>query len=81
MLMGYINGLVVLQIVAHPHRLLVTLVLCNASATEALPLFLDRLYNPAGAHAATKSDRLFIGLMKARAPADGGRVSQQTTKC
>ena len=36
MLMGYINGLVVLQIVAHPHRLLVTLVLCNASATEAL---------------------------------------------
>jgi len=37
------------QLVSRPHHLLVTLVLINASATEALPLCLDRLYSPAGA--------------------------------
>ena len=41
------------QLVAAPHHLLVTLVLINASATEALPLCLDRLYSPAGALART----------------------------
>ena len=34
------------QILAHPHRLLATLLLGNALAMEALPLFLDRLLNP-----------------------------------
>ena len=31
------------QVVANPHQLLCTLVLTNAVATEALPIFLDRL--------------------------------------
>ncbi|CAL5220421.1 g2433 [Coccomyxa viridis] len=33
-------------VLRHPHFLLVTLVLCNAAATEALPIFLDRLADP-----------------------------------
>lgn len=32
-----------------PHKLLVSLLLCNAAATEALPLYIDRLTNPATA--------------------------------
>ncbi|KAK9868498.1 hypothetical protein WJX84_001723 [Apatococcus fuscideae] len=36
-------------VIAKPHFLLVTLVLCNAAATEALPIFLDRLANPVAA--------------------------------
>lgn len=32
--------------VSQPHLLLVTLLMCNAAAAEALPLFLDRLFNP-----------------------------------
>lgn len=30
-------------IIARPHLLLVTLLLCNAGAVEALPIFLDKL--------------------------------------
>ena len=30
-------------IIAKPHLLLVTLLLCNAAAVEALPIFLDKL--------------------------------------
>ena len=37
------------QVVKHPHYLLVTLVLCNAFATETLPLLLDRLTTPLAA--------------------------------
>ena len=37
------------QVVAHPHYLLATLLLCNAAAMETLPIFLDRLLNPAAA--------------------------------
>jgi metal transporter CNNM len=33
-------------LLAHPHRLLVTLLVCNAAAAEALPIFLDRLTDP-----------------------------------
>jgi metal transporter CNNM len=36
----------ILPIVANQHYLLVTLLLCNAVAMEALPLFLDRLADP-----------------------------------
>jgi len=36
-------------VVANQHFLLVTLLLCNACAMEALPLFLDRLADPATA--------------------------------
>ncbi|GFH06566.1 CNNM transmembrane domain-containing protein [Haematococcus lacustris] len=35
-----------LEVVANQHLLLVTLLLCNALATEALPLFIDRLADP-----------------------------------
>jgi hypothetical protein len=36
----------ILPVVRNPHRLLATLVVCNAAAAEALPLFLDRLTDP-----------------------------------
>lgn len=36
-------------VLARPHFLLATLLLCNSAAMEALPLFLDRLLNPAAA--------------------------------
>lgn len=35
-----------MPLLQHPHRLLVTLLLCNSAAAEALPLYLDRLANP-----------------------------------
>lgn len=38
-----------IQLVARPHWLLCTLLLCNAACMEALPLFLDRLLNPLAA--------------------------------
>ncbi|KAF6253868.1 hypothetical protein COO60DRAFT_1273472 [Scenedesmus sp. NREL 46B-D3] len=38
-----------ISLVSKPHWLLCTLLLCNAGCMEALPLFLDRLLNPAGA--------------------------------
>jgi len=37
---------VIMPIVSNQHFLLVTLLLCNAMAMEALPLFLDRLADP-----------------------------------
>lgn len=36
----------ILPVIADPHRLLVTLLVCNAIAAEALPLVLDRLTDP-----------------------------------
>lgn len=36
----------IMPIVSNQHFLLVTLLLCNAGAMEALPLFLDRLADP-----------------------------------
>ncbi|PNW70423.1 hypothetical protein CHLRE_17g719250v5 [Chlamydomonas reinhardtii] len=36
----------IMPVIKHQHYLLVTLLLCNAAATEALPLFLDRLADP-----------------------------------
>lgn len=39
----------ILPVVAKPHRLLVTLLICNAAAAEALPLVLDRLTDPISA--------------------------------
>jgi hypothetical protein len=40
----YASG--ILPLVSNQHFLLVTLLLCNAVAMEALPLFLDRLADP-----------------------------------
>ncbi|KAG2489018.1 hypothetical protein HYH03_012456 [Edaphochlamys debaryana] len=39
----------IMPVIKHQHFLLVTLLLCNAAATEALPLFIDRLANPVAA--------------------------------
>ncbi|KAL5713743.1 DUF21 domain-containing protein [Ranunculus cassubicifolius] len=36
----------ILPVVQKQHRLLVTLLLCNACAMEALPLYLDKIFNP-----------------------------------
>ncbi|KAK7359713.1 hypothetical protein VNO77_01676 [Canavalia gladiata] len=36
---------IILPVVQKQHQLLVTLLLCNAAAMEALPLYLDRLFN------------------------------------
>ncbi|XBI03503.1 hypothetical protein VPH35_131910 [Triticum aestivum] len=36
----------ILPVVKKQHQLLVTLLLCNACAMEALPIFLDRIFNP-----------------------------------
>jgi metal transporter CNNM len=36
----------IMPLVSNQHFLLVTLLLCNAAAMEALPLFLDRLADP-----------------------------------
>ena len=36
----------ILPVIAKPHRLLVTLLVCNAIAAEALPICLDRLTDP-----------------------------------
>jgi metal transporter CNNM len=36
----------ILPVVQKQHQLLVTLLLCNAVAMEALPIFLDRIFHP-----------------------------------
>eukprot|EP00850_Spirogloea_muscicola_P019578 SM000194S04814 [mRNA] locus=s194:18458:22727:- [translate_table: standard] len=36
----------ILPVVTKQHQLLVTLLLCNAAAMEALPIFLDKMFNP-----------------------------------
>ncbi|XP_064976067.1 DUF21 domain-containing protein At4g14240-like [Musa acuminata AAA Group] len=36
----------ILPVVQKQHRLLVTLLLCNAAAMEALPLYLDKIFHP-----------------------------------
>ncbi|KAH6816500.1 CBS domain protein with a domain protein [Perilla frutescens var. frutescens] len=36
----------ILPVVQKQHQLLVTLLLCNAAAMEALPLYLDKMFNP-----------------------------------
>nr|CAB3465334.1 unnamed protein product [Digitaria exilis] len=36
----------ILPVVQKQHQLLVTLLLCNAAAMEALPIFLDRIFHP-----------------------------------
>ncbi|KDD74596.1 hypothetical protein H632_c1196p0, partial [Helicosporidium sp. ATCC 50920] len=50
-----------MRVVAHPHYLLATLLLCNACAMEALPLFLDRLLNPWAAILLSVSAILIFG--------------------
>ncbi|DBA74258.1 hypothetical protein WJX77_000848 [Trebouxia sp. C0004] len=48
-------------VVTKPHHTLVTLLLCNAVALEALPIFLDRLVNPVTAVVLSVTVVLFFG--------------------
>ncbi|VAI80285.1 unnamed protein product [Triticum turgidum subsp. durum] len=43
---GHVAAAAILPVVKKQHQLLVTLLLCNACAMEALPIFLDRIFNP-----------------------------------
>ncbi len=49
------------QVLSRPHLLLVTLLLVNAAAMEALPIFLDRLLSPVAAIILSVTAVLFFG--------------------
>ena len=49
------------QVLKRPHWLLVTLLLVNAAAMEALPIFLDRLLSPTMAIVLSVTAVLFFG--------------------
>ncbi|MCL7042349.1 hypothetical protein MKW94_011751 [Papaver nudicaule] len=51
----------ILPVVKNQHRLLVTLLLCNACAMEALPIFLDKMFNPIVAIVLSVTFVLFFG--------------------
>ncbi|KAF5837766.1 hypothetical protein DUNSADRAFT_3909 [Dunaliella salina] len=51
----------IMPVIQNSHFLLVTLLLCNAGAMEALPLFLDRLANPITAIILSATAVLFFG--------------------
>ncbi|KAI3993258.1 hypothetical protein MKX01_010001 [Papaver californicum] len=51
----------ILPVVQNQHRLLVTLLLCNACAMEALPIFLDKMFNPIVAIVLSVTFVLFFG--------------------
>lgn len=51
----------IMPVVSKPHLLLVTLLLCNAIAMEALPLFIDRLLTPVSAIIISVSAVLMFG--------------------
>ncbi len=50
-----------MQVLKRPHWLLVTLLLVNAAAMEALPIFLDRLVSPTWAIVLSVTAVLFFG--------------------
>ena len=50
------------QVLKRPHWLLVTLLLVNAAAMEALPIFLDRLLSPTMAIVLSVTAVLFFGV-------------------
>lgn len=50
-----------MQVLKRPHLLLVTLLLVNAAAMEALPIFLDRLVSPTIAIILSVTAVLFFG--------------------
>ena len=51
-----------------PHLLLVTLLLVNAAAMEALPIFLDRLMSPTSAILLSVTAVLFFGAPSPQPP-------------
>lgn len=56
------------QVLSRPHLLLVTLLLVNAAAMEALPIFLDRLVSPVAAIILSVTAVLFFGAQHLRLP-------------
>ncbi|CAL0325841.1 unnamed protein product [Lupinus luteus] len=52
---------IILPVVQKQHQLLVTLLLCNAAAMEALPIYLDKLFNPFVAVILSVTFVLFFG--------------------
>ncbi|OIW00055.1 hypothetical protein TanjilG_26392 [Lupinus angustifolius] len=52
---------IILPVVQKQHQLLVTLLLCNAAAMEALPIYLDKLFNPFVAIILSVTFVLFFG--------------------
>ncbi|XP_057429183.1 DUF21 domain-containing protein At4g14240-like [Lotus japonicus] len=52
---------VILPVVQKQHQLLVTLLLCNAAAMEALPIYLDKMFNPFVAIILSVTFVLFFG--------------------
>lgn len=71
-----------LQVIAHPHYLLATLLLTNAVALEMLPIFLDRLLNPvrargwvpgSGLHPLHPTERPAAGLLGSGSASHGQR--------
>lgn len=61
-------------VLARPHFLLATLLLCNSAAMEALPLFLDRLLNPAAAIILSGEAAAAAGQQQPVHPAACGRL-------
>ena len=57
----HILTIALLQVLKRPHWLLVTLLLVNAAAMEALPIFLDRLVSPTAAIVLSVTAVLFFG--------------------
>ena len=51
----------IMPLVKRHHLLLVTLLICNAAAMEALPIFLDRLVGPIIAIIVSVTCILFVG--------------------
>ncbi|XP_078179494.1 DUF21 domain-containing protein At4g14240-like isoform X1 [Carex rostrata] len=51
----------ILPVVQKQHQLLVTLLLCNAAAMEALPIFLDKIFHPVVAVVLSVTFVLFFG--------------------
>ncbi len=51
----------IIPVVKKRHLLLVTLLLCNAAAMEALPIFLDKMVSPAVAIIVSVTAVLFFG--------------------
>lgn len=64
---------VISKVVHHHHWMLCTLLLCNAGAMEALPLFLDKLLSPAIAIVISVSAVLLFGEIIPQALCTGPR--------
>jgi metal transporter CNNM len=67
----------IIPLVRHKHLLLVTLLLCNAAAMEALPIFLDKMVPSYLAIALSVTAVLFFGECVVQAVPYWGRVWQK----